>query len=98
MNIKKIGKILLIGLIIVVVFFLWNEIRYQKVELPDGSIVVLDKIFCNHSVRIGNVDYHFDNGGNCRVADSKTNKTIKWLDNYEVPRYILFKIEYAKNL
>ena len=96
-GLKELFKILIIIAVIIGLFFLWNRIRYQKIELPDGSIVVLDCFFNNHSVRIGITDYCFDNSGNCRVADSKTNKTIKWLNNYEIPRYLLLKIEYAEN-
>jgi len=99
-GLKEVFKILIIIVIFIGLFFLWNSIRYQKIELPDGSIVVLDRIFHNNSIRIGNYDYIFDSGGNCMVRDTKTKETIRYLNNYELPQYIKYiklKIEYAGN-
>ncbi len=79
MNIKKVGKVLLIGLIVVVVCgLIIPNITYQKKILPNGTMITMNRFNKQISFRRlnSNVFYIINLSGDVMVKDMKDNEEL----------------------
>jgi len=79
---KKVGKTLLLGLIILTLFFVWDNIHYQEKTLPDGTIMLRDRF--NGTICVKPVDCYFyycvDKAGNISYKDNINNEELEYVN------------------
>ena len=79
---RKVGKTLLFGLVILALFFILNNIHYQEKTLPDGTVMLLDRF--NGTICVKPVDcnfyYYVDKEGNISYKDNINNEEIDYVN------------------